>query len=356
MRKRKGKTMKTIVKKRKQVIMLFLGVVSAFILTACGKKDPLEGTWKKIDYLINQDKQEIEYIESEISFADGRMTKENETLLYELADDGHSIYLENGSAETKKEFDIKNNSLLFDKDLYYKVDTDEYNNYKAEIEAQAQTELDELIARIAEEEALEKAKKEALENAVNSWDDAVDGFIDDYYSGLETVRKNITAEVFDCLEGTWTSTSNPFHSDTYVFHNGEAELTVSNRSTHTVEGRINVEFAFPFDFSQIDRDKFSDSSTDIESQLKLLQEVPFDDSWELEELQGADAYIQEKMDSLYDQITEMESVTLDYCKKHPEMLTVTIPGAVQKQNTIEVGSMEESKFIMNKKYEVYKQE
>lgn len=224
-----------------------------------------------------------------------------ETLLYELADDGHSIYLENGSGETKKEFDIKNNSLLFDKELYYKFDTDEFNNYKAEI---------------------------------------VDRFVDNYYSSLETVR----------------STSNPFHTDTYVFHNGEAELTILQLSTRIVEGKINVEFMFPFDFSQIDKNRFSGPSTDIESQLNLLQEAPFDDSWELEELQGADDYIQEKMDYLYAQIKEMESVTLEYCKKHPQMLTVTIPGAVREQNTIEVGSMEESKFIMNEKYEVYKQE
>lgn len=348
--------MKKTAGKKKQIIIILLGVLSTVILMACGKKDPLEGTWKKIDYQIDQDKQEIEYTESEISFADGRMTKGNETLLYELADDGHSIYLENGSGETKKEFDIKNNSLLFDKELYYKFDTDEFNNYKAEIEAQAQTELDELVAQIEAEKALEQAKKEALENAVNSWDDAVDRFVDDYYSSLETVRNNITTEVFDCLEGTWTSTSNPFHTDTYVFHNGEAELTILQLSTRIVEGKINVEFMFPFDFSQIDKNRFSGPSTDIESQLNLLQEAPFDDSWELEELQGADDYIQEKMDYLYAQIKEMESVTLEYCKKHPQMLTVTIPGAVREQNTIEVGSMEESKFIMNEKYEVYKHE
>lgn len=351
--------MKKIVKKGKQVIILFLGVVFAFIFTACGKKDLLEGTWKRIDYQIDQDKQEIEYIETQISFADGRMEKENKTLLYELADDERSVYLSDGSTETKMEFNIEDNSLFFDGDLYYKVESEEYKQYYAETEKQAQTELDELIARIAEEEALKKAKEEALMAASKLWDDSVNEIINDFDNAVSDTQERLKNQVVPMLEGTWIY-NHPARTDTYVFTNGTVTLNQNWGFTQkTVEGIVEVTLTPYLEFIQFDDERLLNDTLEVNLKLAVLQEnCPFNEEWELEDLQNAESYIAEHFEPLHSQIDDIKNLTLENLKDSKNIVSAIFKDNGLEFGTVDVSTITSEKMIMianSSEYELYKQ-
>lgn len=351
--------MKKTIRKRKQIMILFLGAVFAFVLTACGRKDPLEGTWKRIDYQINQDKQEIEYTESEISFADGRMEKENKTLLYELADDEHSIYLNNGSTETKMEFNIKDNSLFFDGDLYYKVDSEEYKQYYTEIEKQAQTELDALIAQVEEEEALKKAKEEALITASQLWDDSVNEMISDFDNAVSDTQERLKNEVISMLEGTWIY-NHPARTDTYIFANGTVTLNQDWGFTQkTVDGIVEVTLTPHLEFIQFDDEQLLDDTLEVNLKLGILQEnCPFNEEWELEDLQNAESYIAEHFEPLHSQVDDIKNLTLENLKDSKNILSAIFKDNGLEFGTVDISTITSEKMIMianSYEYELYRQ-
>lgn len=345
--------------KKKLIKMLFLGVVVAFMLAACGKKDPLEGTWKKIDYKINQDKQEIEYTELEISFADGRISKGNKTLLYKLADDGNFVYLGDGSTETKMEFDIKDNSLLFDGDLYYKVDSNEYKQYYEETEKQAQAELDELLAKIAEEEALKKAKEEALVTAPQLWDSAVNEFVNDYNNVVSDAQERLKNEVISMLEGTWIY-NHPARTDTYVFTNGTVSRSQDwGFDKKTAEGMVEVVLKPYLNFTQFDNEQLLNDELEMDSKLDVLRKsCPFNEEWELEDLQNAESYIAERFEPLRSQIDDMKNLTLEDLKNNKSILSAVFKDNGNEFGTVDVSTIISEKMIVmerSSKYELYKQ-
>lgn len=353
--------MKKTIRKKPQIIILFLGVLFAFILTACGKKDPLEGTWKRIDYQINQDRREINLTELEISFADGRMTKGNITLLYELADDGNSVYLSDGSTETKIGFDIKNNSLVFDADLYYKADSDEYRQYHEEIEKKAQAELDELLARIAEEEALKKAKKEALVTALQLWDNSVNKIVNDLNSAVSDTQDRLKNELIPMLEGTWIY-NHPARIDRYVFANGTVILSEEPKmwgDERTTEGVVEVALTPYLDFAQFDDKQLSNDTLEIDFKLDVLKEkCPFNEEWELKDLQNAESYIAEYFEPLYSQIDNIKNLTLENLKNSKNILSVIFNSYGSVFGTVDVSTITSEKMIMinhSSKYELFKQ-
>lgn len=351
--------MKNSQKKTKPSIILFLGVVLAFIFTACGKKDPLEGVWKRIDYQINQDEQEIEYTESEISFADGRMEKENKILLYELADDEHAVYLSDGSTESKMEFNIEDNSLFFDGDLYYKADSEEYKQYYAEMEKQAQTELDALIAQVEEEEALKKAKEEALITASQLWDDSVNEMISDFDTAVSDTQERLKKEVISMLEGTWIY-NRRVGTDIYIFANGTVTLNQDWRFTQkTAEGIVEVVLTPYLEFSQFDDKQLLNDTLEADLKLDILQEnCPFNEEWELQDLQNAESYITEHFEPLHSQIDDIKNLTLENLKDSKNILSAIFDNNGLKFGTVDVSTITSEKMIMianSHEYELYKQ-
>lgn len=351
--------MKKIVEKKKQIIGGFLGVVFAFIFIACGKKDPLEGAWKRLDYQINQDKQEIEYKESEILFTEGRLTKENKTLLYELADEGSFVYLNDGSTETKIEFDIKDDSLFFDGYIYYKADSEEYKQYYEEIEKQAQTELEEFLSQIAKEEALRKAKEEALEMALQLWSNSVNEIISYFNNTVSDTQEKLYNEVIAMLEGKWIY-NHPARTDTYTFTNGTVSLNQNwGFSAKNIEGTVDVVLKPYLEFAQFDDVQLLNDTLEVDLKLEILQtNCPFNEEWELEDLQNAESYIAERFEPLRSQIDDINNLTLGTLKNNKSILLAIFNNKGLVFGTADVSTLTSKKMIMianSSEYELYRQ-
>jgi len=240
-----------------------------------------------------------------------------------------------------------------------KIDSEECKKYYEETEKQAQAELDELLARIAEEEALKKAKEEALVTASQLWDKAVNEIIDDLDKAVSDTQERLKNEVIPMLEGTWIY-NHPSSTDTYVFSNGTVILNQNWRfKEETVEGIVEVMLNPYLEFSQFDDKRLLNDTLETNLKLGILQEnCPFNEEWELEDLQNAESYIAEYFDLLHSQIDDIKNLTLEDLKNSKSILSVIFNDNGLKFGTVDVSTITSEKMIMiahSNDYELYKQ-
>lgn len=330
------------------ILFLVLG------LMGCGK-DPLEGTWKNKTYFINEESRKIEYTDSEITFMDGRITRDNNVMTYHLSEEDGYVYIEDGIGEEKKKYDVKENSLVWGNTLYYKIDSEEYQKHCEDVELQAETELKEIIKRIEEEEALIKERENTLKDAVQLWETSINEFIDELENVVSEKQKSIESEVFNILEGVWSVDNGSPIREVFIIENGiyKYELSTFVRK----EGNVEVEVIPFLDFSECNNDRLKDESIDINEKLELMKDCPFDESWELEELKKANLYIEDNIGCLYEQIDEIEQLELESLMNDTtrNTLVIELPLEGLPSYKIDVKTLTESSFQFLNSYNVTKQ-
>lgn len=326
--------------KKKSILCIFLFIMM-LCFVGCGKKDPLVGTWKCLDYYVDEQNQTIIYEEEEVVFANGIVTQGVREFPYETDTETQTVILENGAHEVRIEYSIYNNKLEYGDYTFYKVDTEECKEHFEKVKEQAQLELDVMIAKIEEEKALQ----EALKNASESWEIEVNAFISEYNTKVTETTKRIENEFENFVQGTWTSHSNPGHSDTYEFNGREVRIIADWGFTKKMfDATIIVEMNQNLKFDGIDNNKFSECADDIQSKFEILKQTPFDENWKLEDLQNADSFIQEKMQYLYEQIDEYDALNLETLKLNPDIMEIKIPYIERDFVSVNISSLEDTQF------------
>ena len=190
-------------KKIKKILSMTMIVLVLTIMTGCGgNSNPLEGTWRFVEYEINE--FEIVWYEHEVTFEDGTITVDGQSAMFEIADDEESLVVSSGMLQGTHRFNLDGNTLYLAGYTLIRYDSNEYTAHREALEESSSAELARLIA--AEEERVEEEQRlaeEQLERATTMVTEA-DEALADLESAIDAVVEDFEAEVLAWLVGEWS--------------------------------------------------------------------------------------------------------------------------------------------------------
>ena len=188
--------------KRMKFLIIALGVMCMLVLTACGNSNPLEGTWRFLEYEIYE--FEIIWNDGEIIIDDNTITIDGQSALFDIEEDSESLVISSGVLQGTHRFQVDGNVLYLAGYTLLRYDSSEYTNHRESLEESSSTELARLIA--AEEERIEEEQRlaeEQLERA-NTMVAEADEALADLESAIDAVIEDFEAEVLSWLVGEWS--------------------------------------------------------------------------------------------------------------------------------------------------------
>lgn len=332
----------------KKVIILFIvGMFVGISCISCGNRNVLEGEWEIINYQIDEENQEIDYEISIIAFEENRVQWDDENYLYEISESKDSILIKDGSSEKEYAFDVDDNSLAFDGEIYYKKDSKEYKKYKEEIETEAEKKLEDLKEKIKKAEKLAEEKDKAMKKATELWEEKAKKFMEDYDVIVEEKKQQLEQEVLKLLEGKWNY-KHPARTETYTF-TGATFVNYRDWGFRqmSVDGTVEVKFTPIIDCSELDIDALKGDSLTTDEKLKIIKSSPFTTEWDLEDLKNAETYVTHCFDILYEQMNGWKDITLEECKaSSANIMSIVLIESGKEYGSINIQTLSSNAFTL----------
>lgn len=269
--------------KKIRVLLGLLALMFVVILTSCGSKPTIEGTWRHVDFEVIETNRssdianlEVQYIIQEFTVTETQITHDGHVAIYELSEDESHLVISSGTLRGSNSLELEGDVLYFNHQMYYRVDSDVYAEHRIEVEADAEEELARLVFYSGELARLSNEYEvllDELDNAVLQAEETAREHILLLFIGewKEEIDSEVTTLIID-EDGRFESETIDTERGGVDFFSGQLELRHFSISITSIDRAKARKLLSELKDDLFTGENLSDRIEEVENELTLIQQ------------------------------------------------------------------------------------